>query len=170
MTLTKDEENYIAKIPNDKIVNIYPFNNRITKTVHEITSSIIKIYPDLEIKHMGASALEISGQNDIDIYAFSDPKDFSKYLSGLIKIFGKPLHVHETFIEWGFIKNEFDTEFYLTSKDSETMKKQIEVFETLSNDKNLLKDYQKLKESMNGKSLKEYQRKKYEFYHKILDK
>lgn len=168
--LTKDEKDYLNKIPNDKIVNIYPFDNRITKTVDEIIASIIRIYPDLEIKHMGASALEISGQNDIDIYAFSNPKDFGKYTTVLIKLFGKPLHIHETFIEWGFTRKGFDIEFYLTSKDSETMKKQIEVFETLSNDKNLLKEYEKLKESMNEKSLKEYQRKKYEFYHNILNR
>lgn len=170
MTLTKDEKNYIVKISSDKIVTIYPFDNQITKTVNEIISSIIKIYPNLEIKHMGASALEISGQNDIDIYSFSDPKNFDKYTSGLIKLFGKPLHIHETFIEWGFTKNGFDIEFYLTSKDSEIMKRQIEVFETLSNNKNLLKEYEKLKESMNGKSFKEYQIKKYKFYHKILIK
>jgi hypothetical protein len=30
-------------------------------------------------------------------------------------------------------------------------------------------EYRKLKESMNGKSFKEYQEKKYEFYHKILN-
>ena len=168
--LTKDEESYLNKIPEDKIVNINPFDNRIIKTADEITASIIKIYPNLEIKHMGASALEISGQNDIDIYVFSDPIDFDKYLLGLTKLFGKPLHVHEKFIEWQFTKNGFDIEFYLTSKDSETMKKQIEVFKILRNDKNLLKGYEELKEGMNGKSFKEYQRKKYEFYHKILNK
>ncbi|EKE04810.1 MAG: hypothetical protein ACD_19C00432G0006 [uncultured bacterium] len=167
--LTKDEENYLAKISEDKIINIYPFDNQITKTVDEITGSIKKIYTDLKITHMGASALKISGQNDIDIYAFSDPKDFDKYLSGLTELFGKPLHVHKTFIEWGFVKNGFDTEFYLTSKDSETMKKQVDVFEKLSSNSKLLKEYEILKQSMNGKSFYEYQRKKYEFYHKILD-
>lgn len=169
MTLTKDEENYLTKISIDKITKIYPFDNQITKIVNEIITSIVKICSDLEIKHMGASALEISGQNDIDIYAFSDPKDFDKYLSGLTELFGKPLHVHETFIEWGFVKNGFDTEFYLTSKDSETMKKQIAVFEILSSNKKLLKEYEKLKLSMNAKPFREYQRKKYEFYHMILD-
>lgn len=168
--LSDDEENYIDKIPNNKIVTIYSFDNQITKIVHKIITSIKEIYSDLEIRHMGASALEISGQNDMDIYAFSNPKDFEKYITGLIKLFGKPLHIHETFIEWKFTKSGFDIEFYLTSKDSETMKRQIEVFEILSNNKSLLVEYEKLKEGMNGKSFKEYQRKKYEFYHKILNK
>lgn len=167
--LTKDETNYLDKIPKDKVVNIYPFDSQITKIVDKIISSVNKIYPDLEIKHMGASALKISGQNDIDIYAFSDPSNFDNYLSGLIKLFGKPLHIHETFIEWGFNKNGFDIEFYLTAKDSETMKKQINVFKTLSSNSKLLKEYKNLKQSMNGKSFREYQRKKYEFYHSILN-
>jgi len=118
---------------------------------------------------MGSAALKISGQNDIDIYAFSNPKNFSKYLPQLIKLFGEPLHRHETFIEWKFKKDKFDIEFYLTSKNSETMKKQIKVFEILKKNKNILNEYEKLKESMNGKPFKEYQEKKYNFYHKIID-
>jgi len=166
--LTKDELDFLSKIPEDKKVHIYPFDPRIIKIAEDIVQSINRTYSNLEVKHMGASALEISGQNDIDVYAFSDPKDFGKYLPGLIKFFGEPLHRHKTFCEWKFNKDGFDIEFYLTAKDSETMQKQIKVFETLRNSPNLLKEYEKLKSSMSGKSFKEYQEKKYEFYHKIL--
>jgi GrpB-like predicted nucleotidyltransferase (UPF0157 family) len=165
---TKDEEDFLKKIPADKIVKIYPFDTKVIKVVKEILDSIKNIYSDLEVKHMGASALGISGQNDVDIYALSNPVDFEKYLLGLIKIFGEPLHKHETFIEWKFNKNGFDIEFYLTSPDSKTMRRQIKVFETLMNNKDLLKEYENLKESMNGKSFREYQKKKYEFYNKII--
>lgn len=166
---TKNELDFINKIPEDKKVTIHKFNSKVKETAEDLVTLIKNIYSDLEVKHMGASSLEISGQNDIDIYAFSDPSDFGKYLPGLINLFGKPLHKHETFVEWKFSKNGFDIEFYLTAPDSETMKKQIQVFETLKNNKDLLKKYEKLKESMNGKSFREYQEKKYEFYHKILD-
>ncbi|MDP3918130.1 MAG: GrpB family protein [Candidatus Woesebacteria bacterium] len=167
--LTKDEKDFLNKIPRDKIVNVSPFDNRITRTVNEIVASINKIFPDLEIKHMGASALKISGQNDIDIYAFSKPSDFNKYLPNLVKLFDAPLHQHKTFIEWKFKRNGFDIELYLSTKDSETMKRQLTVFRILSKNDKLLNEYRKLKEDMNGKSFREYQRKKYEFYHKILD-
>ena len=167
--LTKDEQDFLNKIPADKKANIYQFDTEIVNIAKNLTQSVNNTFPSLEVRHMGASALGISGQNDIDIYAFSDPKNFDKFLPELIKLFGEPLHRHETFCEWKFKKEGFDIEFYLTAKDSETMQKQIKVFETLKNNSDLLKEYERLKESMNGKPFKEYQEKKYEFYHKMLD-
>lgn len=167
---TEDELDFISKIPADKKACIYPFDPKVVRVAEDLIQSINNVFPDLDVKHMGASALGISGQNDIDIYAFSNPVDFDKFLPGLAKLFGEPLHKHETFIEWKFKKDGSDIEFYLTSKDSETMQKQIRVFETLKNNRELLKEYEKLKESMNGKSFRRYQEKKYVFYHKILDK
>jgi GrpB-like predicted nucleotidyltransferase (UPF0157 family) len=166
--LTKDEKDYLSKIPAGKKVSVNPFNPRTTTIAEEIITSVKNIYPHLEVIHMGASALGISGQNDIDIYAFSDPKNFDEYLPDQVKLFGEPLHKHETFYEWKFKKEGFDIEFYLTAKDSKTMKRQIAVFEVLKNNKDLLKKYEKLKASMNGKSFREYQEKKYEFYNLIL--
>ncbi len=157
---TPDERDYLSKIPSDKTVHIFPYNPRVGKITEKLIQSVKNIYPDLEVKHMGASALKISGQNDIDIYTFSNPKNFSKFLPGLIKLFGKPLSRHETFCEWKFKKMGFDVEFYLTLKESETMQKQIRVFEILNNNFDLLKEYEKLKESMNGKSFGGYQEKK----------
>ena len=112
--LTKDELDFLNKILADKKIHIYPFDPRVTGIAGELIQSINGIYPDLEVKHMGASALGISGQNDIDIYAFSDLKNFDKFFPSLTKLLGEPLHKHETFCEWKFKKEEFDIEFYLT--------------------------------------------------------
>lgn len=166
--LTSDEIDYLNKIPADKKVSIRPFNSKVSSIAESIVRSVVQIYPGLEVKHMGASSLGISGQNDVDVYAFSDPEYFDKYLPGLNKIFGKPPHKHETFCEWKFKKDKLDVEFYLTEKNSKTMQKQIKIFEILKDNIDLLKEYEDLKSSMNGKSFKEYQKKKYEFYHKIL--
>ncbi len=166
--LTKDQKNYLKKIPSDKKVKIYPFSNTATKTAEKIIGSVKEIYPNLEINQMGASALGISGQKELDVYAYSNPSDFNKYLPGLIRLLGKPLNRHNTFVEWKSNKNGFEVEFYLTAPDSETMKQQIMVFEILRANKRLLKEYQELKSRMNGESLRKYQKKKYEFYNKIL--
>ena len=167
-SLTKDQKKYLRKIPVNKIVKIYPFDRNISKVSKKIIQAVKVIYPDLEIRHLGASALGISGQNDLDIYAFANPSGFDKFLPGLIKLFGKPLHKHETFIEWNFIKSGFAIQFYLTDPNSSSMKDQIKVFEILKKNGKLLSRYEILKKTMNGKSFREYQRKKYDFFNKVL--
>lgn len=167
--LSEDEKNYLKKIPPGKRVHISPFDPKTAEAAKEIILSIKKIYPNLEIVHMGASKLGISGQNDLDIYAFSQPSDFKKYLPGIIKTIGNPIHKHKTFIEWGFSKNGFQVQFYLTEKGSPTMQKQIKIFEIFKHNKLLLAEYERLKESLDGKPFRQYQEKKYGFYHLLLD-
>ena len=117
---------------------------------------------------MGSVALGISGQKNIDIYALAGPKDFNKYLPIFEKLFGKVdkqgKYVKKTFIEWKFKKDGYEIEIYLT----EPPERQIQVYEVLKSNKKLLKEYEDLKSSFDGKSYKDYQKAKYKFYNKIL--
>lgn len=164
--ITEEERKYLAKIPADKRVSIRPFDPQVKRTGESIVSRIKKELPNSKILFMGATALGIAGQNDIDIYVISNLKDFGKYLPTLEKLFGKPKHIHKTFIEWKFEENNYPVELYLT----EPPERQIRVFKILSSDKKLLKEYENLKLSFNGKSYRNYQRAKYEFYNRILKK
>jgi len=161
--LTKDEKDYLAKIPASKKVSIKPFDPQAKRAGDSIVSKIKKTLPDLEVLFMGATALEIAGQNDIDIYVLAKQKDFDKYLPTLKKLFGKPEHVHKTFIEWEFKENGYPVELYLT----EPPERQIKIYEILKSNRKLLKEYEDLKLSFNDKSLRDYQRAKYEFYHEV---
>lgn len=162
--LTADEEKYLSKIPSSKKVCVKPFDPKAKKVGKKIIIKIKSEFPNLKILFMGATALVIAGQNDIDIYMLCRPQDFDKYLPALIKLFGEPKHIHNTFIEWGFKEDSFDIELYLT----ETPERHIKVFEILKLNKEFLAEYEKLKLSFDGKSLREYQRAKYEFYNRIL--
>jgi inorganic pyrophosphatase len=161
--LTKDERNYLKKIPASKKVYIKPFNPKAKAVGKSIIAKIKKVLPKSKILFMGATALGIAGQNDIDIYVLSSREKFREYLPALEKLFGNPKNTHETFIEWGFIENEFPVELYLT----ELPERQIKVYETLKSNKKLLKEYEKLKSSFDGKSYKDYQKAKCEFYNRI---
>ncbi len=143
--LTKDQKRYLEKIPASKRVKIYLFDKKVQKIAENIIQSVKEIYPDLKVVYMGASALGIAGQKDLDIYAFSEPKDFNKYLPRLTKLFCKPKSKHETFIEWNFTRSGCSVEFYLTDLNSSTMKQQIKIFEILKTTKSC---------SLNTKSLK----------------
>lgn len=166
--LTNDEENYLAKINTNKKVSILPFDPKAKETGESIVSKIKKGLPNLEVLFMGASALGIAGQNDIDIYALSNPKDFHKYIPTLEKLFSKPLHIHGNFIEWEFKENNYPVQFYLTDSSSESTQRQIKVFNILKSDTSILKEYENIKLKFNGKSFRNYQKAKYEFYNKIL--
>ncbi len=167
--LTWDEEDYLNKISEDKIVNIKPYNIRIKEIADKINQIILSAVPGLEIRHLGASALEISGQGDIDIYIFCQPMDFDKYICSLVGVFGEPKSKKSDSVVWKLIKESYEVEIYLTDPSSEPMQRQITIFEALKKDKKLLDKYEKIKEEMNGKSFREYQKRKYEFYHKIID-
>lgn len=166
--LTKDEIKYLKKIPADKKVQIFSYDPQIANISRYIIRSIKDIYPSLRIIHLGAAALKISGQNDIDIYVLTDPERFNEYLPGLIRLFNSPTERHKTYLSWKFVRNGHDVEVYLTDANSETMKKQIKVFEILSKNEKYSMEYETLKTKMNGRSYREYQQRKYEFYHKIL--
>jgi hypothetical protein len=113
---------------------------------------------------MGASALGISGQNDIDIYVLGSSDKLDGWILTLKELFGEQIKG-----EWQFNRNGFEISIYAADPESPTQKKQIEMFEKLKGNKSILKDYEKLKESMNGGTYKDYQIAKYEFYHKLLN-
>lgn len=166
--LNQDEENYLAKISDGRVVVVKPYDKRVAEIAKEIISKIKDKHPELEIIHMGASGLKISGQGDVDIYAFAKPDSFKIYLPTFTQLFGQPKSTNPDSIAWELVIEDYPVELYLTNPDSTPMKRQITVFNVLRNNSKLLSKYEQLKADMNGKSFKEYQRKKYQFYHEIL--
>lgn len=167
--LTDDETNYIKQIPSDKVVFIKPYNTRIEKIAGELINRIHDELPDLLLVHMGASGLGISGQGDIDLYAMASPVDFSTYLPVFQELFGEPVSKRDDSIAWEMEIEGYPIELYLTDPNSKAMQRQLKVFEILKDNSKLLEEYKELKEKMNGKSFREYQMKKYEFYNRILE-
>lgn len=162
--LTKDEVNYLAKIDPIQKTTVFSFDPKAKSTGDMLVKKIKNRLPKVEILFMGATALEIAGQNDIDIYVLSKPNNFDKYLPDLKSLFGKPKNTHNTFIEWSFYQDGYPVELYLT----EPPDRQIKVYKILKANPKLLKEYEQLKLKYNDKSFQDYQKAKYEFYNKIL--
>lgn len=167
MALTEDQEKYLEKIPIDKKVKIVPFDPETPRIVDEIIGQVKNAVIDLEVKFMGASALGISGQGDIDLYILSPEKYFESYLPKLEEVFG-PRVSGISIIKWELMRDGHEIEMYLTDPSTPSMQEQIKVFETLKNNPSLLKEYEEIKTSTNGQSFREYMRRKYEFFNKIL--
>lgn len=160
----KDEKAYLSKIPASKKVSIKPFDKKAKNAGNAVVSKIRRKLQTPEVLFMGATALEIAGQNDIDIYVLDNPSNFGKYLPKLKQLLGKPKSIHKTFVEWEFTENGYPVAVYLTKPP----KRHIQVFQILKSDKKLLKEYENLKIAFDGKSFRDYQKTKYKFYNKIL--
>lgn len=167
--LTKEEKDYLSKIDPGRKVSIHPFDQNGKALGEAVVKQIKNYFPNLEVLFMGSVALGISGQKDIDVYVLAKPKDIDKYLPTFEKLFGKidkkGKYVKKTFVEWKFQKGGYEIEIYLT----EPPERQIKVYEILKSNQKLLKEYEDLKLSFDGKSYKDYQKAKYEFYNRILE-
>jgi len=163
--LTRDERDYLAKISVYRKVIISPFDLKAKETGNLLVLRISKEFSNLKVLFMGATALGIAGQNDLDIYVLAKSRDFSKHLPKLKQLFGNPKNIHKTFVEWNFTENGYPVELYLT----EPPERQIKVHKILKSSEKLLKEYEDLKLKYNGKSFRDYQKAKYEFYHTILN-
>jgi GrpB-like predicted nucleotidyltransferase (UPF0157 family) len=168
--LSENQERYLATISDSETVVIQPWNPKTELVAKKLMDDIQSAVPDLEVFHTGAAALKISGKNDLDFSILGVPKDFDNYLPALIKVLGEPQKRGRENVRWEITRDGFPVDVHLTNKDSLGWKEHRKVFELLRDDPRLLEEYRILKERSNGVSLREYQRRKYAFYNKIVEK
>ncbi|MCX6702740.1 MAG: GrpB family protein [Candidatus Wolfebacteria bacterium] len=166
--LKESQEKHLANFPDDLTIIVKPFDPRAREIAHEIIDNLEKVLPDLMIHFGGAVALGIAGQNDIDINILSSPEEYTKYSPIIEKLYGEPKK-RGTSIKWEFMKDGFGVDLFLTDKNSQNLKDQIRVFELLSENKALRDEYEQIKLPLGQKNFKDYARKKYEFFNKILE-
>jgi len=165
--LTENQEKYLRKIPEGGVIKIKPWDPEVKRAAEGLIAKIKSAEPGLGVLWMGASALGIAGQNDIDMYICSQAEDFWKHLARLKEVLGEPV-AGISIMKWEMDIDGFGVELYLTDPSTPSMLEQIKVFEILKNDAVLLKEYEKIKLEANGVSFREYMRRKYKFFNRIL--
>lgn len=165
--LTPNQEKYLLTIPEDKVIFIKQFDPKVQDTANEIISKIKEVLPEAEILFLGASALGIAGQNDIDITVLANGK-WEEFTETLKELFGEPTKSNPTFIKWEFVQDGFEIELYLNDKVSPNLQEQVDTLNLLKSSSELRAEYEKIKQEANGLSFREYMRRKYEFFNKIL--
>ncbi len=169
--LSAEEQTFLDNLPPDvadRPVNIQKFSPKVIPVAGLLISEIKNLLPDSGILHLGASALCIAGQNDIDLYLLAKAYEFPKYLPVLSQLYGEPVSNSSGSVAWKFVRNDFPVELYLTDPDTPSMQNQLKVFEILKTHPAKLREYEQLKISLNGATFREYQTQKYEFYHRLL--
>lgn len=166
--LTESQKRYLEKIPEDAVATVAPFDPSAAHLAQDIMSQIHALLPELEFFWSGALALGISGTNDIDLSILGKREKFEQYLPALVSILGEPQVKGEDKVLWRTTKDGYKVDAYLGDKDSEDIQFDRNIFEMLRADPKLLEEYRLLKEAANGLPFREYQKRKYEFYNRIL--
>jgi len=165
--LKPDQEKYLLTIPEDKIVRIQAFDPKVRVVAQKLIDQITSQFPDVKVFYIGASPLGIAGQNDIDLNILSEHK-FDVYAEEFKKIFGEPVRANERRLRWELQRDGFDIELYLKKDIDEVFQEQITVFELLKGDSSLREEYERIKLDSDGLPFREYMRRKYEFFNRIL--
>lgn len=166
--IKESQEKYLATLPDGKIVEVKPFDPRVQEIARKIIEELERVVPGLPIVWGGASALGIAGQNDIDINIPVTKDEYDVYSPAIEKLFGAPKRRGNS-IKWEFVLDGFEVELYLNDKNSTNVLEQIKVFEILSQNKNLRDEYEQIKLPYGPIDFKQYMRKKYAFFNKILN-
>ena len=171
--IKESQEKYLASLPDGKVIEVKPFDPRVKEAADKIIAQIKEALPDSFLHFGGAAALGIAGQNDIDISILYTPLEYDRYFSTIENLFGPPSRIGTSpknkSVKWEFKQDGFDVELYISLKDSPASQEQIKVFEILSKNKELLDAYEQTKLPYGPIDFKEYMRKKYEFFNKILE-
>lgn len=147
---------------------VKPFNPKGLEVANQIIAEIKAVEPNLEVVCIGSLPLKIAGQEDIDINAFCVKSEQEKHIENFKRLYGEPGRVGKSSICWGFVREGFSVDVWLTDPTSETTKAQLQVFNILKDNPELLKEYEEIKLSSKDLPYKQYQAKKYEFYNRIL--
>lgn len=168
--LTPDQEKYLSKFSDYEMITVVPWEPRGLDIAQAVIDEIKSVTLDLEIIFIGSLPLRIAGQRDVDLSVLSPAKDFPIHQAKLEKKFGRPDVSNPTSIGWHFMRDDYGVSVYLTDPVTSQVREQIDVFNLLKNHQNLLKEYEQIKLNSADKPYKEYQRRKYEFFNRILGK
>lgn len=151
-----------------KTVKIEPFSPDVKATGEQLVSQIKQAASQLIVHFVGSPVIEIPGQRDIDLYVECDPKDFATYVPIMTELFGQPQKSRDKFHEWHFAKNNCDVEIIFGDPKLPLFNDPLHVCEIIASNPEYIKEYARIKIESNGVSVREYKRRRLEFFNKIL--
>lgn len=171
--LSKKQQDWLKHLSSEKKINILLFDTNTEKIFFKIKNKIQdNLGKGTRVEHRGASSLGISGQDEIDVYVPVSPKKFDSYIPKMIKIFGEPRSAYP--LERIRFNEEIDgkkIDLFLINEQHNDWINGCRFENYLkSHPKEFLEKYKKLKEEMNGFSVKDYYTKKNIFISRILNK
>lgn len=170
--LTEADIQWLNHLSNSKKVKIVPYNPKIKVVFEKQKKEILDILEEnVEVLHLGASGLGISGQKEIDIVIPTSLDRFGEFKEKFKKVYGKPRSLYpNNRVRFRRKLAGINMEMVIVNQDSEGWRRNFAFDNYLKTHPEVLEAYRKLKEASDGIGLKEYYRRKMEFINDILEK
>lgn len=157
---------WIYTYSNNEKVKIGNFDPVVKKQGYKLIDEIQKKIPNLRIHFLGSAELEIPGERDIDLFVECIPEKFEEIIPKLTEIIGTPIKRRKRFVEWAFKRNSTKVELLLVDPNWKKFQNKLLNFEKLKKHKEA---YAAIKLKSQGKSMREYERKKFEYFYGELN-
>lgn len=165
--LTPGQRRYLERIPEGSIAHIEPYSTQAARFAEKLVADLEE-ESGLEVYWGGALALGILGSNDIDLTIFKDERGFEQVLPALAGVLGDPSVRGPDKVLWRTTLHGHKVDAYLGERSDLAVRHQVRFVETLRTRKNLLEEYLLLKQGCEGAPLREYHKRKMEFYNKVV--
>ncbi len=170
--ITPEQQKWIDHLSDTKTIVVVPFDPTCEEKYQKVKDDIQNLFgKDQSVVHSGASALKISGQDEIDIYVPVPLAFFDASIERMKLLYGEP---HSLYPEK---RAHFLTEIggkhidvFVINEDDDGWKDSVEFHKRLLSHPSDLERYRILKENSAGLSVREYYRRKTEFINEILNK
>jgi len=169
--ITQSQQKWLDHLRLDDSVTIKPYDPRSPEIFEKVKGQVITALGDVRVEYRGASALKISGQDEIDIYVPVPPESFDETVGKMCESFGSPRSLYP------LVRARFPVEgygkhvdvFVINEKDAGWVDSEIFTNWLISHPETL-EEYRELKKRGAGLSTKEYYTRKIEFINDILEK
>jgi GrpB-like predicted nucleotidyltransferase (UPF0157 family) len=169
--LTKEQEKWLNHLSDTDKIKIIPYDKRAPEIFKKLKQKLDELFlGQVSLEHRGATALKISGQDEIDTYIPVKVEDFDKYIPQLSKLFGEPRSVYPDRLRFVAEIDKKHIDIFLIDKKAESWTNGIKFENYLKNNPESLEEYRKLKEDGNGVSVREYYTRKGNFIDEVLAK
>lgn len=168
--LTAGQEKWIAHLRDDDKVVTKPYDETAPDKFEKVKERIQAVLgKETQIMHCGATALGISGQDEIDIYLPVPPDRFDSLIHPLKEMFGEPRSLYPLErARFVTLEGGKHIDVFLINQECDGWKNGVKFEAYLRTHPEVLEAYRRLKEDGNGLSTREYYRMKIGFINDIL--
>ncbi len=168
--LTPEQEKWVAHLSDTDTIVIIPYDSNSEKKFEKLRATIREQLGEaVQVEHHGASSLQISGQDEIDVYIPVLATDFARLIPLLTKLFGPPKSQYpRERVRFQTRVDDKKIDVFLINEKSSSWLNSLLFERYLKTHPEALETYRKLKENGNGINVREYYRRKIEFINEVV--